>query len=148
MDGNQQCPICFEDIKKYGFCVTNCSHVFCMDCMVESLKEKRACPLCRDNMDPEVIAVNDTSDYRFGYQIGSEEGFEEGVEVGIENAQKIFDEQRREWIRRNLKLRDDCNKAKSELELTLLQFNTSINLKNSFQVKSKKCEIIRTRSLD
>lgn len=148
MDVNQQCPICFEDIKKYGFCVTNCSHVFCMDCMVESLKEKRACPLCRDNMDPEIISVNDTSDYRFGYQIGSEEGFEEGVEVGIENAQKIFDEQRREWIRRNLKLKDDCNKAKSELELTLLQFNTSINFKNSFQVKSKKCEIIRTRSLD
>ena len=36
--------------------------------------------------------------------------------------------------------------VKKELELTLLQFNTSINLKNSFQFKPKK--ILRTKSLD
>ena len=39
-DTSEICPICYEEIKKYGFCVTNCSHVFCMDCMVESMKQK------------------------------------------------------------------------------------------------------------
>ena len=146
MDGKQQCPICFEDIKKYGFCVTNCSHVFCMDCMVESMKQKRSCPLCRDNMDPEVTTVNGTADYRYGYQMGYEDGYEEGMEIGIENAQKLFNEQRTEFIRKHIKLRDEYDKVKSELELTLLQFNTSIKLKNSFQVTRKK--IVRSRSLD
>lgn len=146
MDVNQQCPICFEDIKKYGFCVTNCSHVFCMDCMVESMKQKRSCPLCRDNMDPEVTSVNDTTDYRFGYQIGYEDGYEEGMDIGTENAQKLFNEQRTEYIKRHIKLKNEYDKVKNELDLTLHQFNTSIKFKNSFQVTRKK--IVRTRSLD
>lgn len=148
MDGIQECPICFEVIKKYGFCVTNCSHIFCMDCMVESMKQKRSCPLCRDNMDPEVTNVDDTADYQLGFQVGSELGYEEGFEEGREQSQKVFDQQRKEFIKMHMKLKDEYYKVKNELDLTLLQFKTSINFKNSFQVTSKKKKIIRTRSLD
>ena len=148
MDGIQECPICFEEIKKYGFCVTNCSHVFCMNCMVESMKQKRSCPLCRKNMDPEVTAINDTADYRFGYQMGYEDGYEEGMEIGTENAQKNFDEQRTELIRRHLKLKEEYHKVKNELDLTLHQFNTSIIMKNAYKTNKQQLLIPRSKSLD
>ena len=145
-DNSETCPICYEEIKKYGFCVTNCSHVFCMDCMVESMKQRRSCPLCRENMDPEVTEANETADYKLGFQVGAEFGYEEGYEEGKEYSQKVFDKQRTNFIRMHLDLKEEHYKVKKELELTLLQFNTSINFKNSFQFKPKK--IRRTKSLD
>ena len=145
-DTNETCPICFEDIKKYGFCVTNCSHIFCMDCMVESMKQKRSCPLCRDNMDPEVTDANDTADYQLGFQVGAEFGYEEGYEEGKEIAQKVYNKHKSRLIESYILMENKYNRVKSELELTLLQFNTSIKMKNAFQIKPKK--IIRTRSLD
>ena len=145
-DTNETCPICYEEIKKYGFCVTNCSHVFCMDCMVESMKQKRSCPLCRENMDPEVTDTNETADYKLGFQVGSEFGYEEGFEEGKESANKVSEKRIKRLVDYCILTENKCNMVKKELELTLLQFNTSIKLKNSFQFKPKK--IRRTKSLD
>ena len=60
--------------------------------------------------------------------------------------QKVFDKQRNNFIKMHLDLKEEHYKVKKELELTLLQFNTSIKFKNTFQVQRKK--IRRTRSLD
>ena len=145
-DTNETCPICYEEIKKYGFCVTNCSHTFCMDCMVESMKQKRSCPLCRENLDPEVTEANETADYKLGFQVGAEFGYEEGFEEGKESANKASEKRIKRLVDYCVLTENKCNMVKKELELTLLQFNTSIKLKNSFQVQRKK--IRRTRSLD
>ena len=50
-DTNETCPVCFLEIKQYGFCVTNCSHTFCMDCMFKCIKTSNdSCPLCRKEL--------------------------------------------------------------------------------------------------
>ena len=52
-----ECPICFEKIA--GCVVTECSHLFCEDCLVKWITERRAfCPLC---VQP-VYGINTHSD--------------------------------------------------------------------------------------
>jgi len=50
--GMMDCPICLEEKTSLDFCLTNCSHKFCLDCMVSHLSSKiipsnRCCPMCR-----------------------------------------------------------------------------------------------------
>ena len=74
----EECPICYEPIKSYGFCTTNCDHTFCMDCMVRHLQINQSCPLCRDEVAPPPDKKQyDTDTY--------EEGFEAGYEQSIED---------------------------------------------------------------
>lgn len=59
-DVRQQCPICLETIKHP--CVTNpCFHLFCKDCIAQSLTHRSACPNCRQQVTNtfEVVAKND-----------------------------------------------------------------------------------------
>jgi hypothetical protein len=46
---NQECPICFETIKKDEYIITNCLHIFCQKCIVRHIiiGNNETCPCCR-----------------------------------------------------------------------------------------------------
>ena len=52
-EGMKACPICFDETSKGKLITTNCSHGFCVDCMInyaDSIKAKTCkptCPYCR-----------------------------------------------------------------------------------------------------
>lgn len=48
------CPICFDEPQKAV--MTNCCHrIFCAGCILTSLTQKTACPLCRSTIDPKQL---------------------------------------------------------------------------------------------
>jgi hypothetical protein len=63
------CAICLEDliIPSPNMCMTECSHIFHLNCLLRSREHNRNCPLCRadipneqpHNIDNEVVEIND-----------------------------------------------------------------------------------------
>lgn len=63
------CAICLEDlvIPSPNMCMTECSHIFHLNCLIRSREHNKTCPLCRadipneqqHNVDNDVIEVND-----------------------------------------------------------------------------------------
>ena len=90
-DTNETCPVCFLEIKQYGFCVTNCSHTFCMDCMVKCIKTcNDSCPLCRKELcSTPVVSIINNEERQTIYN----EGWNEGHEIGYEQANIEFEDQ-------------------------------------------------------
>lgn len=41
----EKCPICFDTIEDIG--ITDCGHIFCYSCILNSSKYKKQCPNCR-----------------------------------------------------------------------------------------------------
>ena len=59
------CAICLEDlvIPSPNMCMTECSHIFHLNCLIRSREHNTTCPLCRADIpneqpDNEVIEVN------------------------------------------------------------------------------------------
>ena len=79
-DSQETCPVCFEGIKTYGFCVTNCSHIFCMNCMVKCIKNGHdGCPICRQELcSTPVDSVLTERERSEQFSAGWENGFEVG----------------------------------------------------------------------
>jgi hypothetical protein len=44
------CCICMEEHAESTFVKLNCDHEYCKSCLMESLKKKTNCPLCRENI--------------------------------------------------------------------------------------------------
>ena len=44
---NETCPICYEDIEKKNYIITDCNHIFCNNCLFKSLNKQSCCPICR-----------------------------------------------------------------------------------------------------
>ena len=146
-----ECPVCYEPIKAYGFCVTNCDHTFCMDCMMKNIEANQGrsqatgCPLCRNEIIPYIGEEEDQVDhyelgFNVGYDLGVEEthtsdadsyqrGFNEGVETAAQFAQ--------EW-RRKYQALNKIYKA----TVTQLQ-KTNYHIK-----KAEGIDLKRTTSLD
>ena len=63
------CAICLEDlvIPSPNMCMTECSHIFHLNCLIRSREHNKTCPLCRadipneqqHNIDNDDIEVND-----------------------------------------------------------------------------------------
>ena len=145
------CPVCYEPIKSYGFCVTNCDHTFCMDCMMKNIEanqgrsQSTGCPLCRDEIIPYIGKEDDQDGnydlgFNAGYNLGIEEinmrepniyhrGFNEGLEAASQFAQ--------EWRRKYQELNKIYKATVTQLQLT----NTHIK-------KAKGIDLKRTTSLD
>lgn len=51
-----ECPICLNNIKKtINYCVTDCKHSFCLECMIRHMRNKtqksrNKCPICRNKI--------------------------------------------------------------------------------------------------
>jgi len=43
-----ECPICLTDTDIQDIAMLDCSHVFCIDCLLNHLTQKITCPLCRN----------------------------------------------------------------------------------------------------
>ena len=110
-----ECPVCYEPIKTYGFCVTNCDHTFCLDCMMKNIQANQGrsqatgCPLCRDEIIPYIGEEDDQVDhYELGFNVGYDLGVEEthtsdadsyqrGFNEGVESATQFAQEWRRKY---------------------------------------------------
>ena len=63
------CSICLGVIGDYNKAVTKCGHNFCLTCLLESLKEKNNCPLCRSSLETkrpisyQKISIDRTNKY-------------------------------------------------------------------------------------
>lgn len=42
-----ECPICMDDISRNSIGVTHCGHIFCYNCLEQSLNLRNSCPHCR-----------------------------------------------------------------------------------------------------
>mmetsp|Transcript_6834 Transcript_6834/g.15773 ORF Transcript_6834/g.15773 Transcript_6834/m.15773 type:complete len:144 (+) Transcript_6834:46-477(+) len=41
------CPVCFDKLESHNLAFLDCSHSFCLDCVVEWCNTKSTCPQCR-----------------------------------------------------------------------------------------------------
>lgn len=50
----QSCPICYCMLTDKNYAVTKCSHVFCLDCLLDHYTSSRIygvrCPICRNKI--------------------------------------------------------------------------------------------------
>jgi len=54
-DSNEiTCCVCLSIIKKSNMCITKCGHMFCHECILETILHKNECPACR-----QIIASKD-----------------------------------------------------------------------------------------
>jgi peroxin-10 len=49
----RKCTLCLEPYKDPS--VTSCGHVFCWECVMDWVKEKAECPLCRQRVAPQKV---------------------------------------------------------------------------------------------
>ena len=63
-----ECPICFEEItEKKNIKKTICGHKFCKECIEEWTEKELSCPLCRENLQDEVVIdINENVYYNLG----------------------------------------------------------------------------------
>ena len=47
-----ECPICYNVLEQdTNYCVTDCNHTFCFNCIARSIRRDNKCPLCRATLD-------------------------------------------------------------------------------------------------
>jgi len=58
-DYNEECPICYNNVEKDNYIITNCCHIFCKKCMILHILigNHDFCPYCRDKCLLEDILV-------------------------------------------------------------------------------------------
>jgi len=49
---NDNCVICMGEINEIA--LTKCSHIFCRECISQSIARDRRCPMCRTDLNPSV----------------------------------------------------------------------------------------------
>ena len=60
MSRTDLCPICYDTIKIPYVAVNCCSALFCMECILQSLKVRPACPCCRASLSlKDLVMVQD-----------------------------------------------------------------------------------------
>lgn len=53
VESSKYCVLCTENIK--GPTATPCGHIFCWDCIQDSLSYQKSCPICREEVRPNRI---------------------------------------------------------------------------------------------
>ena len=47
-----ECPICYNVLEQdTNYCITDCNHTFCFNCIARSIRRDNKCPLCRATLD-------------------------------------------------------------------------------------------------
>ncbi|KAK5642719.1 hypothetical protein RI129_008889 [Pyrocoelia pectoralis] len=49
------CPICYEKLENRNISATQCGHVFCTQCLVQTIGVSKICPTCRTELTLEKI---------------------------------------------------------------------------------------------
>jgi len=56
----KECPICLSSInEKENYCITECKHEFCLDCLIIHLGKNENCPICRNKIIKHIENNND-----------------------------------------------------------------------------------------
>jgi hypothetical protein len=58
----ESCPICYDEITEKNSCITECSHRFCLKCLLTAVSYNNECPCCRKILKEEPensIATNE-----------------------------------------------------------------------------------------
>ena len=68
------CSICLDNIDKNNFCIINCGHYFCKNCLrkyISQTKKCYECPICRSNFEINNVYVpkNTNNDIIYGSKI-------------------------------------------------------------------------------
>lgn len=62
LKSNTECPICYDDPRLTAPALTPCcKNWFCLNCITNSLKSRRDCPMCRTTIDINQLTVNDVN---------------------------------------------------------------------------------------
>lgn len=54
---DNDCPICYDILTVNNVAVTQCGHAFHLGCLLESLKRKHECPMCRGHIAAPAAAA-------------------------------------------------------------------------------------------
>ena len=56
---SEECPICYDPIKKDEYIITNCQHIFCQKCIIHHIivGNNETCPYCRQDCKADDIFV-------------------------------------------------------------------------------------------
>ena len=53
-ENNNECPICFDDLKNKSYITGSCGHIFCAKCIYVNINHNKhtgkLCPMCRINI--------------------------------------------------------------------------------------------------
>jgi len=145
-----ECPVCYEPIKSYGFCVTNCDHTFCMDCMMNHIQANQgrsqatSCPLCRN----EIIPYVDHDGEGRNYIIGFNAGYEHGVEESHANEADIHQQGFAEGAESTSQFAQEWRKRYQSLNLIYKATVTQLQMTNTHIKKARGLDLKRTTSLD
>ncbi|KAI0977361.1 SNF2 family N-terminal domain-containing protein [Xylaria arbuscula] len=93
-DSNDPCAICCGNDFNMG-AITTCGHKFCKECIVQWLKSKHRCPLCKEFQTPAMLSEFNKSQTSNGQSLGSLSGslrWESEKELGVYS--NIPDDQR------------------------------------------------------
>ena len=77
-----QCSICLDDKNNDDKVTNHCCHSFCKDCIIRWINIKNSCPLCRSDLDKDIltiykkgslitdIGINSIHNYSIQHQLG------------------------------------------------------------------------------
>ena len=97
MNELNQCGICLDNLEKTNFCVTNCGHSFCLDCIIKNTNYNQDCPYCRTKIyenlnikekEPEIQTNVEVEQYNYIGNIDEEDDCYH-FPVVIENIQTL-----------------------------------------------------------
>lgn len=71
-ENQETCCVCLSEIPKDSITLTKCGHIFCHNCIIESLKVNNKCPLCKEILyksDIKIITDNKKNNIQYDYNI-------------------------------------------------------------------------------
>ena len=77
------CAICLENISEKNSCITECGHMFCCNCLLQSAQTNTNCPLCRNQLVSP--PSNEITQHEIIQQLEEEynQGFADGEETAF-----------------------------------------------------------------
>ena len=128
----KECPICYENIDVNGVCVTNCGHTFCIDCMAKHLQINNSCPMCRDQVSPEIpesytqdyVNAVASEQYNGGYQQGVIDTTDSGFvsyDTGYRDGSRTSDKRAKHWREKYGEKNKEFIKLNAIYKMTVIQ---------------------------
>jgi len=131
------CSMCIDKINKKDFCIINCGHYFCIDCLRKFIHEKKDyyhCPICR-----EKFLINDIYNYP-----NNENKIED--QTKITEIIKLINKNTNKKIILVTQFKENILNIKNKLNIDIITYNLFFknnNLKeknkNLFNIDKKKC---------
>eukprot|EP01084_Bolivina_argentea_P199133 340814_1 len=107
---NIECPVCFEITELNGGIISNCGHLFCLECLNECVQQKGECALCRGICDENHIIniknvlnskyINEKHKYEFNQWKQENKNIIKNLGNNIVNKVCVFDQKYKRLIQK------------------------------------------------